>query len=82
GAGTGEDLRAAAPAMLRMSGAQAAEINPRIAGYIEAVATFIEAGGEIEATIAPATPVNLNALNNVGPDTLPDLLNLNIIHRP
>ncbi|NNL89621.1 MAG: hypothetical protein HKP25_11175 [Marinicaulis sp.] len=82
GAGTGEDLRAAAPAMLRMSGAQAAEINPRIAGYIEGVATFIEAGGEIEVTIAPATPVKLNALNNVGPDTLPDLLNLNIIHRP
>ena len=34
--GSGEDLRVSAPGLIRLSGVQAAQMNPRISSYIDA----------------------------------------------
>ncbi len=83
--GTGEDLRASAPALIRVSGAQAAQMNPRISGYVNAVADFVAKGGAIEFAAAPAEPVAFTALRAAGmtaPQTLPDVIDLTVTHKP
>ncbi|MEZ5928504.1 MAG: hypothetical protein R3C55_08505 [Parvularculaceae bacterium] len=79
--GTGEDLRQSTPAMLRLSGVQAANLNPRIPSYIDAIATFLSDGGTLEIAARPKEPVPLSALMSVGPETaatVPDLIDLTI----
>lgn len=82
--GTGEDLRLSAPAMIRLSGAQAAQMNDRITGYVNAVADFVAKGGTLEITAAPAEPVDFSTLQSTGaasPQTIPDVLNLQVTHK-
>jgi len=81
--GSGADLRQSAPAIIRLSGAQAASLNPRIADYVEAVADFVAEGGSIEIAARPKAPVPLAAIEaagQTGSQTLPDLLDLKVTH--
>ncbi|MEM9619808.1 MAG: hypothetical protein AAF936_17785 [Pseudomonadota bacterium] len=81
---TPEDLRLAAPALIRLSGAEAAAMNPRIPAYLDAFAGFIETGGALSINMNPVEPVSfqeLQMLNN-SPQTLPDVLNLTVTHTP
>ncbi len=81
--GTGEDLRLSAPAMIRLSGAQAAQMNPRISGYVNAIADFVAKGGVLAISAEPAEPVAFSALEATGqtaPQTVPDVINLQVTH--
>lgn len=81
--GSGADLRQSTPAIIRLSGMQAASLNPRIADYVEAVANFIAMGGTIEIAARPKAPVPLAAIEATGesgPEVLPDLLDLKVTH--
>ncbi|WP_425410781.1 hypothetical protein [Hyphococcus sp.] len=83
GGGTGPELRQSIAAMARLSGAQAAQANPRAANYAEAIADFIATGGRIDIIAAPSDPVDLFTLQsvaNTAPQTLPDVLDLTITH--
>lgn len=79
--GTGEDLRQSVPAMLRLSGLQAAQINARISDYIDALASFVSDGGVLTVSAEPAEPVGFSELQATGtsaPQTLPDVLDLTV----
>ncbi|NOX82020.1 MAG: hypothetical protein GXP06_03335 [Alphaproteobacteria bacterium] len=80
--GSGEDLRQSAPAMIRLSGMQLAQFNPRVSGYVEAVANFVAKGGTLEISANPAEPVSFSELESGGatPQTLPDVLDLKVTH--
>ena len=80
--GTGAELRRNAPALVRLSGAAFAAANPRLSAYVDAVADFIGEGGTLEITAKPEAPVPLQAMSVAGPETLPDLLNLEVTHKP
>ena len=81
--GTGDDLRQSAPALLRLSGSQVAQINPRINGYIDAMADFVANGGSLEISATPEEPLAAAAFasGEVTPPTLPDVLDLKITHQ-
>ncbi len=79
--GTAEDLRQSAPAMIRLSGAQAAQMNPRIADYVDAVADFVAEGGTLEISADPEEPVLMMTLQQTmqtAPQSLPDVINLTV----
>lgn len=79
--GTGDDLRQSAPALIRLSGAQFAQLNPRISDYLDAVANFVSKGGSIEIAATPEDPIGAADLETLGaPQTLPDVLDLTITH--
>lgn len=78
--GSGDDLRQSAPAMIRLSGVQAAQMNEKFPAYINAFADFVANGGALEIAMKPAEPVALSALQGARPDTLPDLLALEVAH--
>lgn len=80
--GTGDDLRQSAPALLRLTGGQVAQLNPRINGYIDALANFISKGGSLEISAAPEEPLSAAILDSgaIAPQTLPDVLNLTVTH--
>jgi len=81
---SGADLRASAPAMLRLSGVQVAQMNPRFSDYVDAMATFLSDGGTLEINAQPKSPVPLAAIAQAGeasPQTLPDVIDLNITHK-
>ncbi len=80
--GTGADLRQSAPALIRLSGAQFAQMNPRINDYVNAVADFISSGGSLEIAASPEEPFGAADLEAAGsaPQTLPDVLNLTVTH--
>ncbi|MBB5517229.1 hypothetical protein [Amphiplicatus metriothermophilus] len=82
--GTGADLRQSTPAMVRLSGAQAAQISPRFADYVEAVAAFLGEGGVIEVAAHPEKPVpfaQIATAGAAGPQAVPDLLDLKVTHK-
>jgi len=81
--GTGEDLRQSVPAMIRIGGMQAAQLNARFADYVDAVADFVGKGGALTIEAAPGEPVGFAGLQEAGqsaPQTLPDLLDLTVTH--
>ena len=81
--GTGDDLRQQVPAMIRLTGLQAAQINPRISDYVNAAADFVAKGGSLTIAAQPEEPLAFGALQATGttsPQTLPDVLNLTITH--
>ncbi len=80
--GTGDDLRQSAPALIRLSGAQFAQMNPRIDDYLNAVAAFVSKGGALEIAASPEEPIGAADLEVIGaaPQTLPDVLDLTITH--
>jgi hypothetical protein len=81
--GSAEDLRQSAPAMIRMSGAQVSQMNPRLPDYVNAVADFVAEGGTLEISANPPKPVAFSALQGAGasPQTLPDVINLKVTHK-
>lgn len=82
---TAADLRQSAPAMIRLSGIQAAAISPRFSAYVEAIANFVEQGGTIEIAARPASPVSLEAIDaasQAGPEAVPEIINLTVTHTP
>ena len=81
--GTAKDLRQSAPMMIRLSGASMAQVNPRVSGYVDAVADFVSKGGTLEIHAAPKEPVAFSALKGEGasPQTLPDVINLSVTHK-
>ncbi|PQA87943.1 hypothetical protein [Hyphococcus luteus] len=81
--GTGEDLRASVPAMIRLSGAQVAQMNERVTDYVNALADFVAEGGSLEVAATPAEPVPFATLQTAGataPQTLPDVIDLTVTH--
>lgn len=83
GAGSGAELRQAISGAVRLSGMQAAEMNPRLPAYAGAFADFLDNGGAISVVAAPAEPVTFEAVQTaaqVAPQTLPDLLNVSVTH--
>jgi len=69
--------------MIRLGGAEVAQMNPRIPGYLDAIADFIASSGTLSISANPAEPVTLKALKSIGegaPQTLPDVLDLHITH--
>lgn len=82
--GTGEDLRMSAPAMIRLSGSQLAQMNPVMTDYVNAVADFVAKGGSLEIAAKPAEPVpfmSLQATGAAAPQTVPDMLGLTVTHK-
>jgi len=71
--------------MIRLSGAQAAQMNPRITDYVNALAEFVAKGGMLEIAAAPEEPVAFTTLQSTGmtaPQTMPDVLDLTVTHKP
>ncbi len=83
GGGTAEDLRQSAPAMIRLSGMQIAQMSPRFSDYVNAIADFIGEGGTLEISASPEDPVAFSALQGAGrsPQDLPETLNLTVVHK-
>ena len=69
--------------MIRLSGAQVAQMNARFTDYVNALADFVADGGAIEIRAEPEEPLALTALQNANgaPQTLPDVLNLTVTHK-
>ena len=83
GGGTAEDLRQSAPAMIRLSGMQIAQMSPRLSDYVDAIADFVGKGGTLEISASPKDPVAFSALQGAGlaPQDLPETLNLTVVHK-
>lgn len=84
GAGSGDDLRQSAPAMLRLSSGQVTAINPIFQDYVSALATFLGEGGTLEISANPDEAIPFMQLGIVGqtaPQTLPDVLGLTVTHK-
>ncbi len=82
--GTAKDMRAATPAMMRFGKLELERENPRMAGYVDAVAQFLEDGGTLEISAAPETPVPLGALGAAavgGPDAMAAAINLTVTRK-
>lgn len=79
--GTAKDVRAATPAMMRLSKIELQRESPRLASYVEAVAEFLEDGGTLEIRAEPETPVPLSAIvaaGRGGPDAISASINLTV----
>jgi hypothetical protein len=82
--GSAKDVRAAAPTMMRIGRMELARESPRLAGYVEAVAEFLEDGGTLEIRAAPAAPVPLSAIGAAapaGPDAMAEAINLTVTRK-
>jgi hypothetical protein len=82
--GTAKDMRAATPAMMRFGKLELQRDNPRMAGYVDALADFLEDGGTLEISAAPETPVPFNALGAAasgGPDAMAAAINLTVTRK-
>ena len=81
---TGPDLRQSTPAMMRLTGGQVSALNPRIDGYIDALAEFLSDGGTLSINANPDEAVPISQLAIIGetaPQTLPDVLGLTVTHK-
>lgn len=79
--GSAKDMRAAAPAMMRLGQMELARESPRLASYVEAIADFLEDGGTLEIRAAPQTPVPIAAIGAAapaGPDAMADAISLTV----
>ena len=84
GAGSGDDIRSSAPALLRLGGGQFAQLNPKYNDYIDALASFIGSGGTLEITADPEGGIpfaQLGFIASQSPETLPDLLGLEVTRK-
>lgn len=80
---SGADLRQSAPAMIRLAATQAAQFNPRIPGYVDALTAFVGTGGSLTVEMRPDAPVSLTEIQKIAssaPQTLPDVLGLSVTH--
>jgi len=79
--GTAKDVRAATPAMMRLGKIELQRENPRMAGYVDALADFLEDGGTLVIKAEPETPVPLDAIGLAargGPDAMASAINLTV----
>lgn len=79
--GSAKDIRAATPAMMRLGKLELEQDAPRLAGYIDAIADFLEDGGTLEIRAEPETPVPLQAIGAAaagGPDAMAEAVNLTV----
>lgn len=79
--GEAKDMRAATPAMMRLAKLELKQKSPKLASYIDAVATFLEDGGTLEVKASPETPVPLSAIGASaagGPDAMAEAINLTV----
>ncbi len=82
--GTAKDVRAAAPAMMRLGKLEVERESPRLASYIEAIADFLEDGGTLDIRAVPETPVPLTAIGAAapaGPDAMANAINLTVTRK-
>ena len=82
--GSAKDLRAATPAMMRIGQMELARESPRLAGYVEAIADFLEDGGVLEIRAPPQTPVPLSAIGAAapaGPDAMAEAISLTVTRK-
>lgn len=82
--GSAADLKQSTPAMVRLSGAQAASMFPEAKDYVNAIADFLGEGGSLEITAQPKQPVSLETIEaegEKGPQGLPKLLNLKVTRK-
>jgi hypothetical protein len=80
---TAADMRAQAPAMVRLMGVQLTQTNPKYGPIVDAIANFLADGGTLEISAKPPAPVpftTIMAAGQSGPDTLPELLGLTATH--
>ncbi len=83
--GTGKDVRAAAPALVRLAGVQAAVASPSARGYFDAIATFVEKGGSLSIKVNPQEPMRLKDLEDrgrAGPEAVVQALGVDVTHTP
>lgn len=82
--GTAKDVRSAAPAVMRLTRLELQRKNPRTAGFIDAVAAFLEDGGTLEIRAEPETPAPLSVIGDNaarGPDAVAAAINLTVTQR-
>jgi len=82
--GEAKDVRAATPALMRLTQLELKRSNPRIASYVDAIADFLEDGGALEIKAEPETPVPLSAINAAlagGPDAMAAAINLTVTQK-
>ena len=82
--GEAKDVRAATPALMRLTQLELKRSNPRVASYIDALADFLEDGGTLEVKAEPETPVPLEALGAAaagGPDAMAAAVNLTVTRK-
>lgn len=83
--GAGKDMRAAAPALVRLAGVQAAVAAPAARGYFDAIASFVEKGGSLTIKVNPQQPMSLTELGQrgaSGPDAMVQSLGVEVTHTP
>ncbi len=83
--GTGKDVRAAAPALVRLAGVQAAAAAPSARRYFDAIATFVEQGGSLSIKVNPKEPMRLKELGErgaAGPEAVVQALGVEVTHTP
>lgn len=79
-----KEIRAAMPTLMRLGKLELERKSPRLAGYVEAIADFLEEGGALEIKATPETPVPLKALGAAsigGPDAVATALDLTVEHK-
>lgn len=82
--GEAKDIRAATPALMRLTQLELKRSNPRIASYVDALADFLEDGGTLEVKAEPETSVPLSAIGAAaagGPDAMAAAVNLSVTQR-
>lgn len=82
--GEAKDVRAATPALMRLTQLELKRSNPRVASYIDALADFLEDGGTLEVKAEPEAPVPLEALGAAaagGPDAMAAAVNLTVTRK-
>lgn len=82
--GSAKDIRAATPAMMRLGKIELEEDAPRLAGYVDAAAEFLEDGGTLEIRAEPETPVPLKTIGASvagGPDAIADAIDLTVTRK-
>ncbi|MEM6415690.1 MAG: hypothetical protein AAF720_13660 [Pseudomonadota bacterium] len=73
-------VRSQGSALVRVGAMQAMLINPKLADYANAIASFMEKGGRLAVKAAPEAPVSFSKLNPGSVATLPQDLNLTVEH--
>lgn len=77
------DLRQSAPAMVRMYGAQAAQVSPALKDYVDAFADFVAEGGSLTVVAQPAQPMtftDIEKASETAPQQLPETLGVSVTH--
>lgn len=81
---TEKEVRAATPTLMRIGKLGLERESPRLAGYVDPLADFLEDGGTLEIKAAPETPVPFGAISAAapgGPDAMAAAINLSVTRK-